>query len=624
MPIVNRIRTDHPAAIFRILLIVFLIELFQAGCLYGADRTEQEISWSVLVIGLLGGLAFFLYGMEKMSEGMKRSAGNRLRALLASLTRNRLIALGVGAFVTMVIQSSSATTVMLVGFVQAELMSFVQSLGVILGANIGTTITAQMVAFKVTDYALVMITSGFAFRMLGKNDRIKSLGDILLGFGILFYGMKLMSDTMAPLRMHPEFIRIMEELKNPVMGILAGALFTALVQSSSASTGVVIVLAQQNLISLDAGISVILGANVGTCVTAGLAGLGTSREAKRVALAHVLFNICGVLLFLFWIPQFAGLIHSLAEIFGSGTARQIANAHTVFNLSVGLLFLPIIDLFAKVIIRLLPDIPREKEIDPATWHLDDSLIATPAIALPLASAEIARMAKLLVRMHRAAMIPFVSSKSHRDEIYPEHLTLLQGIEMREKKVNFLEERIRRYLLDISRQELAEGQGSEVNALISLLDSMERIGDVITRQIVPLVKKKERIKVDFSEEGKAELIRYHEKVGKQLDRLQEMLTKMDVSLAHKVKKKKSRYAQFDSRLRKHHLERMLAMKEASVETHSIHMELMDALNQINIYCADIAKKLLNSGLLIPREGAESGSNDSVSAESLGGAEEKSGS
>ena len=594
------IKTNRQPGGMVFILIIAAMVIVPTRPLYAAAPESQPVSWFFLTIGLLGGLAFFLYGMEKMSEGMKRSAGNKMRSILAALTHNRLIALAVGIFVTMVIQSSSATTVMLVSFVQAELMTFVQSLGVILGANIGTTITAQMVAFKVTDYALVMIITGFGLRLLGKNDKIRSIGDIILGFGILFYGMKLMSDTMKPLRTYPEFIRIMEGLENPIMGILAGAAFTALVQSSSATTGVLIVLAQQGLISLEAAIPVILGSNIGTCVTAGLACIGTSRDAKRVALAHVLFNVGGVLLFLFWIPQFADMIRSIASVFSSGTARQVANAHTIFNIAVALFFVPFIGGFAKLIYRILPDKPREKGLDPVTWHLDDSIISTPAIALQLASAEIARMAKILGRMHRAAIIPFISDKPQRDQIYPEQLNLLQGIEMRERKIIFLEERIRRYLLDINRQELAEGQGTEVNALLSLLDSMERIGNVITRQIVPLVKKKQRIGLDFSKEGKEELIRYHEKIGKQLDRLKEMMTNMDVSLARKVKKRKARYADLDSRLRRHHLERMLAMKEASVETHSIHMELMDALNQINTYCADIAKKLLKSGLLTEDE------------------------
>ena len=590
--------------------MLLIASMLSVSPLYAADSSAQAISWVPLILGMLGGLAFFLYGMEKMSEGLRRSAGNQMRSILSALTQNRVVALGVGAFVTMVIQSSSATTVMLVSFVQAELMTFTQSLGVILGADIGTTITAQMVAFKLTDYALGMVAAGFAFRMFGKTENIKSFGDILLGFGILFFGMKLMSDTMAPLRSYPGFIDIMKTMENPFMGILLGSIFTAVVQSSSATTGVVIVLAQQGLISLEAGIPIILGANIGTCVTAGLASIGTQREAKRVALAHVLFKIVGVLIILPFIPPFAEMIRNIAGYFGSGTARQIANAHTVFNVGIGLLFLPLIDVFAKIIFRILPDKPREKGLDPATWHLDDKLISTPAIALQLVTAEVARMAKILSRMHQAAMIPFVDDEPQRDEIYPQQLTLLQGIEMRKHKIDFLESRIRRYLLDISRQKLVKGQGKEVSGLISLLDSMQRISEVVTLQIVPLIKEKEKIGADFSDEGKEELVGYHEKVGKQLDRLKQMISKMDVSLAKKVAKKKDRYASFDSRLRKHHLERMLAMKEASVETHSIHMELMDAMNHINIYSAEIADTLLQSGALEEQKSDQDKAPESV--------------
>ncbi len=224
-------------------LLTTIALILAASPLYAADGSTLPISWVKLTLGMLGGLAFFLYGMEKMSEGLKQSAGNRMRSILGALTQNRVVALGVGVFVTMIIQSSSATTVMLVSFVQAELMTFTQSLGVILGADIGTTITAQMVAFKLTDYALGMVAAGFALRMFGKSDNIKSFGDVMLGFGILFFGMKLMSDTMAPLRSYPDFIDMMKSMENPFMGILAGALFTAVVQSSSATTGVVIVLA---------------------------------------------------------------------------------------------------------------------------------------------------------------------------------------------------------------------------------------------------------------------------------------------------------------------------------------------------------------------------------------------
>ena len=331
-----------------------------------------------------------------------------MRSILAALTANRVIGLIVGAFVTMVIQSSSATTVMLVSFVQADLMTFAQSLGVILGADIGTTITAQLIAFKLTDYALLMIAIGFAFRMFAKNDNLKSIGDVLLGFGILFFGMKLMGDAMKPLRTYPGFINLMKGLENPFLGLLIGTAFTALIQSSSAFTGIVIVLAQQGLLTLEAGIPLVLGANIGTCITAGLASIGTSREAKRVALAHVVFKVVGVLLFIFWIPALAHIIQTIAEKFGSDTARQIANAHTIFNVGLALVFLPFTAIFAGLLLKILPREEKVKGVIPAIWYLDESMIATPGFAIGLARTEVLRMATILGRMLRAVIIPFIS------------------------------------------------------------------------------------------------------------------------------------------------------------------------------------------------------------------------
>lgn len=555
-------------------------------------QTPQTFSWTTLTITLIGGLAFFLYGMEKMSDGMKKTAGNRMRTILASLTQNRVVALGVGAFVTMVIQSSSATTVMLVSFVQAELMTFTQSLGVILGADIGTTITAQMIAFKLTDYALVVVVVGFCLRMFGKHDNIKSIGDVLLGFGILFYGMKMMSDAMVPLRTYAGFIDMMKGLENPLLGLAVGTIFTALVQSSSASTGVVIVLAQQGFISLEGCIPVIFGANVGTCITAGLASIGTSREAKRVALAHVIFKISGVLLFIFWIPQFAEIIRSIASHFGSDTARQVANAHTVFNVSIGLFFLPLISLFARLILKILPDKTVVKQATtPAVWHLDDSMVSTPALALDLVRTEMARMTKILHRMHSAAIVPLLTNNERTDIIFPE-LSLLEGIAMRKRKIDYLETKSRDYILKVSRKELDDIQALEVTSLLAILSNMRRIADVITRIEVPLIEKKKALEVDFSKEGRAELIEYHSRTDKQLARLQVAMDEGKIKLAKKVKKRTGRHANLDNEFRQKHIQRMLEEVPESLETHRIHMAMMDATKQINTYMASIAEMLLS--------------------------------
>ena len=254
--------------------LIFILLIFtQSSYLYaGSSSSNNEISLFLIITGLLGGLGMFLYGMEMMSDGMKMTAGDSMRSILEKLTSNRYIAVFIGAFVTMVIQSSSATTVMLVSFVNSGLLGFTQALGVILGSNIGSTVTAQIVAFKITDYALLLIAAGSIMSLFAKKDTVKLLDFVILGFGLLFYGMKVMSDTMKPLRSDPTFNSILTSFENPFLGILAGAIFTALVQSSSATTGIVITLASGGSITLEAGIPLILGANIGTCITALLAG----------------------------------------------------------------------------------------------------------------------------------------------------------------------------------------------------------------------------------------------------------------------------------------------------------------------------------------------------------------
>jgi phosphate:Na+ symporter len=597
---------------FRQLAFIGILMIGATSSGYAYAGATVQFSWPMLCLGLFGGLAFFLYGMEKMSEGLKKSAGDKIRSILAALTNNRIVGLLVGAFVTMVIQSSSATTVMLVSFVQAGLMRFAQSLGVILGADIGTTVTTQLIAFKLTDYALLMIAIGFALRMFGKRPQIRNTGEILLGFGILFFGMKLMSDAMKPLREWAPFINLMHEFEHPLLALLIGATFTALIQSSSAFTGIVIVLAQQGLLTLEAGIPMVFGANIGTCITAGLASIGTSPEAKRVALAHVAFKIGGVMLFIFWIPAFADIIQSLSHKFGSGTARQIANAHSIFNISLALIFLPFCGLFARLLFKIIPEEQKSKGVIPIVWHLDESMLRTPEFAINLARAEISRMAKLLGRMLRAIIIPFISDAKFieretehkaealllvneiptQDEIFPE-LTLIEGIDMREEKLDFLDEKIVEYLLKVSRRELSDKLASEVYSMISIADDIESIGDIIHRNIKPLIAKKQALEHDFSDEGKEELMIYHLKVCKQIGRLKEAFAEANMDTARKIMAKENKYLDLESKYRLQHLERLRQQRKESVETHEIHMELMDMLKRINVYTANIAKIYLES-------------------------------
>ncbi len=575
---------------------LFIILIIFGSALHASTDTSP-LHWSMLSISLLGGLSLFLYGMRKMSHGMKMAAGNRMRRILNTLTKNRIIATSVGAFVTMIIQSSSATTVMLVSFVQAQLMTFGQTLGVILGADIGTTVTAQLIAFNLTDYALLMITIGFALTVLPKKDSIRAIGEAILGFGILFFGIKLMSDTMKPMSTFEPFIDVLKSLENPLYGILIGTIFTAAIQSSSAFTGIVIVLSQQGLLSLEAGIPLIFGANIGTCVTAGLASLGTSRAAKRVALAHVLFQIGGVLLFIFWIPSFARLVQSISPVYdlsgieklAAETPRQIANAHTIFNISLAIIFLPFTKVFENGLNRFYPDVPAEKGIQPVILHLDYKQIAQPAIAIDLAHSEISSMVKILNRMLRGAILPFLNGESGRDIKYPK-LSLVEGLHMREDKIDYLEEKVTHYLIQISRQELDDEQACQVFAMMSIVKDIESIGDIVDKNMVPLIHKKKNLETEFSEEGRIEVHEYHTKVMKQISRLSAAFSELSFEIAQKVMAKDFTYRALESEYRISHFERIQKDKIESIRTHEVHMELMDLLKQINVYLANIAKTI----------------------------------
>jgi len=324
----------------------------------------NSIDWFKMGMTLLGGLAIFLYGMELMTDSLKAVAGDKLKMILEKLTGNRYAGAVTGAGVTAVVQSSSVTTVIVVGFVTAGLMNLAQATGVIMGANIGTTITAQIVAFKITKYALIMVAGGFGMMMLGRDEKIKHWGTMLMGLGLVFFGMGVMSGAMKPLRSYQPFLDLMSTMENPMIGILIAAAFTGLVQSSSATTGIVIVMATEGLVSLPAGIALAFGANIGTCVTAMLAAIGKPRIAVQAAVIHLLFNVFGVMLWFFFIPYLAEFVIYLSpaadaaltgqEKLAAEAPRQIANAHTVFNVANTVIFLPLAGYFAKLAQMIVP------------------------------------------------------------------------------------------------------------------------------------------------------------------------------------------------------------------------------------------------------------------------------
>lgn len=543
--------------------------------------TSTESNWLFgLVTGLIGGLGLFLFGLRIMSDGLRNTAAGRVRSVLSTLTHNRVVAVGAGAFVTMLIQSSSATTVMLVSFVRAGLMTFAQSVGMILGADVGTTITAQLIAFELGDYALLMIGAGMALMLQQKREKLRTVGETVFGFGLLFFGMLVMSGAMEPLKTHEAFVGRLVTLENPLLGIAAGTVFTALIQSSGAFTGILIVLATQGLLTLEAGIPLLFGANIGTCVTACLAGIGTSREAQRVALAHVVFKLVGVALFVWWIPGFADLIRWISPADPDPARvlpRQIANAHTVFNVGLVVVMLPFTSMAARLITRLLPDKPVP-ETDAEVRFLDNAVLKTPALALNLAKAEVLHMSSIVRSMTERIIDPFV--RYDRGAI--------SQLEKDENRVDDLSDAVHEYLAAISRRSLTEDRITEVFQMMYTVTELEQIGDIIAKTLVPRARNWLDRDLRFSDEGREELLDFHLKTVKQLSRAIEVFEDVNLEAESRVRQKHDRYRRIEDDYLRSHFDRIRRHVPETLETSEYHQELMEQLRRITSHSTRIAR------------------------------------
>jgi len=557
----------------------------------GAASESKEINWFFLVVGLLGGLSLFLYGMEKMSDALKNVAGEKMKDILAVLSNNRIMGLITGAIVTAVIQSSSVTTVMLVGFVTAGLMSLSQTVGVILGADIGTTITAQIVAFKVTKYALLLVAIGFAMLFASKKEKIQQYGYMIMGLGMIFFGMGVMKDAMEPLKTYQPFIDIMANMSNPILGILVGAVFTALVQSSSASMGVVIVLAMQGLITLEAGISLALGANIGTCVTAGLASLGKPREAVRVAVCHVLFKIIGVLIMLPFIGPFAKFVVTISPSAPEGLnglqaiaavlPRQVANAHTLFNVGIGVLFLPLVTYFARLVFWLVPDkpLPEVEEIQPK--YLSDLLLHTPSLALDAARHEIKRMGKRVDLMN-SAMVPAVLTGNTE--------SLLAVREMYEE-VDVLHKHLVTYLANVSKLKLNEYQTQKMIKLMDAVNDLDHIGDLIEVNMVGLGERRIEKGFKISQETQNVINTVYHVVSDALKAAVRAVVDEDKEFAMRVISMKSDLNRLVEQADMHQAQRLISEDSGKFEAYSVEVDIIEKLKRIYYHAKRMAKTVV---------------------------------
>ncbi len=542
-----------------------------------------------IIFGLAGGLAIFIYGMNSMGDGLKKIAGEKMKKILQVLTGNPLVGIIVGAVATAVMQSSSATTVMIVGFVSAKLMTLPQAISVILGANIGTTVTAQIIAFKIGDYAYLIAAIGFLLYFTGKKRIIKSVGQTVFAFGLLFVGLNTMSSVMKPLAASPAFSNVLLRIKDhPVLGLLAGSILTVIAQSSSATIGVLQGLAStpanadgSALITLRQSIPILFGCNIGTTITAFFASIGASKSAKRAALGHSVFNVTGSVLFMFFIPVFALLVEKISP-FGIEylvVSRQIANAHTLFNIVNTLVWLPFIGILAKIVSLLIKG-EDEQDMTLRTLYLDKNVLNNPAIAMELAAKELARMGEIA---HEAVTVS-------KDAYLNENEESANKVFEMEETIDLLQIEIVNYLSTmLSNGTLNHKQSVRLAGLMHMAGDIERMGDYCENIAeASIIKKNE--KVCFSEEAVKEITNAYDLLDKMVTDTIIALRDDNVELATKITDEENQVNNIEQVLRERHLDRLnkgLCNPLSGIS----FIELIHNLEKVGDHCTNIAEAII---------------------------------
>ena len=542
-----------------------------------------------IVFGLLGGLAIFLYGMNMMSECLQKAAGEKMKTILALLTKNPILGVLAGALTTAVLQSSSATTVMAIGFVSAGLMNLPQAISIILGANIGTTMTAQIIAFKLSDYIYIIIFIGFIISFIVKSERAKSIGQTIFAFGLLFLGIETMGSVMKPLASSPVFTDLIAKVSNmPVLGVAVGTLMTLVVQSSSATIAVLQNFAAQagpdgvtSILGLTGAIPILLGDNIGTTITALLASIGQNKDAKRTAVAHCIFNISGCLLFIWFIKPFAALIQYISpkgpEI--EVISRQIANSHTVFNITMTLIWVCLINVMVKIVMTLIPD-GKAVAVDPAKpLYLDEKMTNQPTAALQLVAKEI---------LHISDIVKDAVSNTI-EIVKTEDISQLEGLLEKGKNIKALTEKTTEYLaLLFSSGTMTEQQAAQTASLMYILSDVERMGS-LSVEIAKCIQEKEQNNYKYTPEAMDELqksLRTLEKMF--IDSMKALQGDKSVQI-DKMLKRKDKIMDLDIKMRKAHLQRVNKGKcKASLTapfTNILH--LIDRMGNSCLNLADVA-------------------------------------
>ena len=532
-----------------------------------------------IIIALFGGLGLFLYGMKIMGDGLENALGEKLKKIFEKITSSPIKGVATGAIITGVIQSSSATTVMVVGFVNAGLMNLYQAAAVIMGANIGTTITAQIIAFKLDNITPIFLGVGSLTILFSKGKKGKEVGNIILGFGILFLGMELISNAMSPLAESPAFVTLIMQLEsNTILGILTGVLMTAVIQSSSASTGILIAITSTGVLPLAVAVPILFGNNIGTCITALLSSIGTSRTAKKAALIHLFFNIFGTLIFIPLINPLIGIVQHLSPGGVLDVKRQVANAHTIFNITNTIIMVPFIKYLVLLVNRLIPGEDAVQKM--GVKYIDERLLETPVIAVGQTTKEVVRMANLAKENVQLAMMCFLNNDEKG----------LKNVYENEKLINLLESEITSYLVRLSTTELSELQTSIVTSMFHVVNDIERIGDH-AENLADLSSEKIQKKLDFSIDARDELEGMYKYIVNALEVSIDSFEQQDLKKAESIMAIEDRIDSLEKELRASHIRR-LNSGGCSATVGAVFLDVISNFERIGDHATNIAEIVIN--------------------------------
>lgn len=540
-----------------------------------------------IIFGLFGGLAVFIYGMNLMSESLQKAAGDKMKKVLALLTKNRLLGVLAGALTTAVLQSSSATTVMAIGFVSAGLMDLPQAISIIFGANIGTTMTAQIIAFKISDYIYLFIFIGFIISFVVKSEKWKNIGQTIFAFGLLFLGIETMGDVMKPLASSPLFINLIAKVTDvPLLGVLVGTFMTLVVQSSSATIAVLQNFASQagpdgvtSIMGLAGAIPVLLGDNIGTTITALLASIGQSKDAKRTAAAHCIFNISGSLFFIWFVKPYAAFIQQISPkgIEVEVISRQIANAHTGFNLCMTIVWTILLGVMVKIVMRLIPDGKATVENPSEPVYLDYNIINQPAAALQLVAKEVLHCSEVVKDMLKN-MINAAKEDSS---------SLIEMIHEKEEIVNNLNEKITDYLADMfAAGVLTEEQATQSARLMYILSDVERMGN-LCKELVDSMMDKEEKQYEFSDESMRELQDSLRIIDKMYADTLDAVESGQHSQMEEILKRKEQIIDLDIDMRKAHMNRVMT-GQCSARLTAPFFKVLHCIDRMGNSCVNITE------------------------------------